>query len=110
MVCCPFGTFYGTNREAHAYPSIRFCAEQFREDIPADLLPIADAGSDDQICIGLLGKMRGKLFYYDSQSMSGNGDGNAEESYEETALSSYSIYPVADSFSDFMNRLEPFAG
>jgi hypothetical protein len=106
----PFGTFYGTNREAHDYPSIRFCAEQFTEDIPAGLLTIADAGNDDQICIGLLGKLRGKIFYYDSQSVSENSDGDAEQSDEEASLSSRSIYLVADSFTDFMNRIEPFAG
>lgn len=106
----PFGNFYGTNREAHDYPSILFCVEQFSEDLPPGILTIADAGTDDQICIGLGGKIRGKVFYYDSQRVSENGDDEDEGADEEASLSSQHIYLVADSFSDFMSRIELFAG
>jgi hypothetical protein len=96
----PFGTFYGTNRDAHAFPSVRFCAEQFAGDIPVGLLPIADGGSDDQICVGLAGEQRGKVFYWDSQGVS-DDQGLAYDS---------NTYYIAHSFTDLLHRIEPFAG
>lgn len=99
----PFGLFYGANRLAHDFPSLRFCVAQFRDDINAEFLPIADANSDDQICIGIAGKRRGMIYYWDSEGAEDEPNDNGSEA----AL--LHTYFVADSFADLLNRIEPFS-
>src|SRR5262245_24413822 len=106
----PFGSFYGINREEDCFPDIRFCAEQFKPEIPESLLPIADAGSDDQICLGLTGGLRGKVYYWDSQGLNDDSEEPSEQVDSEESLAQRNIYLIAESFTDLMNRIEPFAG
>jgi hypothetical protein len=106
----PFGSFYGINREENAFPDLRFCAEQFKPEIPDSLLPIADAGNDDQICLGLTGGLRGKVFYWDSQGLNDDSEEPSDQVDNEESLTQRNIYLIAESFTDLMNRIEPFAG
>ena len=96
----PFGEFYGTVRFADRCPSVLSCIDNFHGDIPDGLLPIANGWQDDQICIGMSGEQRGRVFYYDSQSMDDGGDDEAGVQFPFT-------YHIADSFTDLLNRMEP---
>jgi hypothetical protein len=101
----PFDEFYGTVRLADQCPSVLLCIDTFQGDIPDGLLPIANGWNDDQICMGLVGELCGKIFYWDSQGTDvcdDEGDGPtspAKTSYLDT-------YYVADSFTDLLSRLE----
>jgi hypothetical protein len=99
----PFDEFYGTLRFADQCPSVLACIDHFHGDIPDGLLPIANGWEDDQICIGLAGEMRGKVFYWDSQGVYNDGD-------ERAGASVSNVYYIAHSFTDLLNRIEPFAG
>jgi hypothetical protein len=105
----PFGIFYGTNREAHDFPSVRFVAEQFAGIIPNGLLPIANGNEDDEICIGLAGERRGKIYYWDSQGADSDSDG-AGEPHGQAGASLPNTYYIAHSFNDFLSRIERFPG
>jgi hypothetical protein len=94
----PFSGFYGSNSLVGKWPSVFSCADHFRGDIVDGLIPIAHGWEDDQICIGLAGEWRGKLFYWDSQ-----GVGDEDEGGGAVAPDTYFI---AESFSDFLNRIE----
>jgi hypothetical protein len=99
----PFDEFYGTVRLADRCPSVLACIDHFHGDIPDGLLPIANGWEDDQICIGMVGELRRKVYYWDSQSM--NDDSN-----DETGTQFPFTYYIADSFTDLMNHMEPSAG
>lgn len=98
----PFDEFYGTDLLADRCPSVLSCIDNFHGDIPDGLLPIANGWEDDQICLGLMGEQRGKVFYYDSQSVSEEGDDETDAQFPYT-------YYIADSFTDLLNRMEPSA-
>lgn len=80
----------------------------FSGRIPATLLPIADDGQVDQICPGVGGREAGKVYFWDLQN---------EPLTEEEHLEDYgkpmppevkfrNVYFVAESFEDFLKRLE----
>lgn len=99
----PFDAFYGTERLADRCPSVLSCIDNFHGDIPDGLLPVANGWQDDQICLGMSGEQRGRVFYYDSQSMD---DGDDDEAGAQFPFTHY----IADSFTDLLNRMEPSKG
>lgn len=104
----PFGSFYGVNRESYDFPDLLFCAEQFREELPSQLLPIADAGNDDQICIQLFGNRVGRVLYWDSQSNYERSDDDAGASLPADISENPKLFYIAYSFEDLLVRIEPF--
>jgi len=104
-----FGAFYGTNPAAHNYPSLRFVAEQFAGVIPHGLLPIAEGAGDDEICIGLTGDLRGKIYYCDSQTSEDLDSDQPSSPLPGTTKSLPNTFFIAHSFSDLLRRIEPFS-
>jgi hypothetical protein len=80
----------------------------FKDRIPDTLIPIGGDGGAGQICLGIKGNETGKVYYWDQQN---------EPLDEEDYLADYgeprpaaamfqNIYLVANSFADFLQRLE----
>src|SRR4051794_37029511 len=99
----PFDAFYGTVRLADRCPSVLSCIGNFHGDIPDGLLPIANGWQDDQICIGLVGEVRGKVFYWDSQGVGHDGE-DEEDSDNPVGAGTQDTHYIAGSFTDLLNR------
>jgi hypothetical protein len=65
-----------------------------RERLRPDLLPIGDNGCGDQFCLVLVGPDRGKIVYWDCR-----------EAWVRPPPDPLDVYPVADSFAEFLNAL-----
>jgi hypothetical protein len=104
----PFSLFYGSEAPAHEGYGLLRRMRFFSGRIPDTLLPIADDGMVDQICLGVRGTEAGKVYFWDLQN---------EPLTEEEYLEDYgepmpfeekfrNVYLIAESFEDFLRRLE----
>ncbi|MFN3151447.1 SMI1/KNR4 family protein [Bremerella sp.] len=96
---------YGGQTDDSDPYSIRVRARYFADRIPGYLIPIGDAGGTGQICLGISGEHAGKVYYWDQLNES-----QADESDIEARTQSRSIFAninqIAESFADFLDRLE----
>ena len=60
------------------------------EQIPRWLIPIGEASFGNQLCLGIAGKDRGAVYFWDHEYEEGTG-----------------LYRIAASFDDFLKMLEP---
>jgi hypothetical protein len=107
----PFGCFYGTeNEESHG---LLRTMRIYRERIPVTLIPIGENMFGDKICLGIKGGDREKIFFWDHE------DERNEQDYTDLYGSGKlvprewlfgNIYLAAETFEDFLNRLEPDPG
>jgi hypothetical protein len=51
----------------------------------------------------MIGELRGQVFYWDSQGTSDDSEGETATQYPLT-------YYIADSFTDLLNRIQPYCG
>lgn len=65
--------------------------ETYKEEFERKLLPIADAGGGDFICLGVRDKYKDKIYYWTHE-----GRGKFEEN----------LYLIADTFEDFISSFE----
>ena len=68
----------------------------FLNRIPAELIPIADNGCGDQICLGIKGKHLNKVYFW----------GHENEVMEDNKEPWWdNVYLIANTFADFINKL-----
>jgi SMI1 / KNR4 family (SUKH-1) len=67
--------------------------------IESDLIPIAEDGDGNLVCIALFGEERGRVFFWDHEL-----EPAAFELLGETSYIS-NVTKIADDFSDFLNKL-----
>jgi hypothetical protein len=75
--------------------------------MPDTMIPIADDGGGNQICLGIKGKERGKVYYWDHHNEWDEQD--YLEDYGEPMppeVKFQNVYLIAKSFEDFIQRLE----
>jgi hypothetical protein len=100
--------FYGTSSDVDDAYSLQRRMQYFSGRIPTNMLPIADDGGGDQILLGISGKEAGKIYFWDLRN---------EPLDEEDYLEDYgkprppeamfeNVHLIADSFEDFLRRLE----
>ena len=100
----PLSHFYGSRT---GNQSLAKSIEAYKGRMPDTMIPIADDGAGNQICLGIKGKERGKVYYWDHHN----------EWYEQDYLDDYrepmppevkfqNVYLIAESFEDFIRRLE----
>jgi hypothetical protein len=65
--------------------------------VPVTMLPIGNDGSSNEICVGIGGKDRGKVFFVDC----------GEHDYDDPN-SRQGITKIADSFSEFLKKLTKY--
>ena len=82
-----FNLFYGLEKDSYDLKTIR---ERYRDNIPDELLPIADTPGGNQICIGVKkGETSyGKVYFWD---------------HEARGPHENDLYLIADSFDAFIN-------
>lgn len=79
----------------------------FKGRMPGSVIPIGSNGGGNQICLGVSGEERGKVFYWDRHN-----EFDEEEYLEDheppvpPELLHQNVHLVADSFEDFLQRLE----
>ncbi len=81
---------YGLNTKNHS--DLRNIIDCFKGRIPRQILPIADDPGGNQICIGISGKHRGRIYFWDHEK-------------ETTLFKFRATTLLADSFGGFLNGL-----
>ncbi|MEW4452008.1 SMI1/KNR4 family protein [Bremerella sp. JC817] len=103
-----FDAFYGGKRDESDPYSLQVRIQCFTGRMPESIIPIGDDGGAGQICLGIKGNEAGKVYYWDQAN---------EPLDEEDYLEDYgvprppeamfqNVYEIADSFGDFLQRLE----
>jgi SMI1-KNR4 cell-wall len=72
-------------------------SEQYRDRVPADLLPVAHAEGGNLVCLSLGGRDRGAVYFWDHE----------EEAEEGASPTRENLYRIAESFHDFAASLRP---
>ncbi len=105
----PFGCFYGAKSERHQSLSKKIGTFQGR--MPDNLIPIGHDGGGNQICLGISGNEQDKVYYWDH-----NHEWDEEDYLEDYGkpmppeVKFQNVYLIAESFEDFIQRLEKFLG
>ena len=103
-----FDAFYGGEKDERDPHSLRVRFRFFSGRMPENIIPIGDDGGAGQIGLGIKGAETGKVYYWDQQN---------EPLDEEDYLEDYgkprppeamfqNVYQIAESFEDFLRRLE----
>ena len=93
----PFGglqIFFGVDTGI-SYASLEVVLDMYAGGIPQGVIPIADNGGGDYVCIDLRRGMS-KIVFWDKRPYWSTGLWREED-----------LYPVADSFSSFLGALRP---
>lgn len=99
----PFSHFYGSMTDKR---SLAKRINDYKGRIPESLMPIGDDGAGNQICIGIKGPERDRIYYWDHEN-----DPNDQEYFEDHGepmppeVKFQNVYLVADSFEGFIYRL-----
>jgi hypothetical protein len=97
-------SFYGASRDP--YMSLEKAIAAFYDRIPVALIPIGD-DSGNKICLGIQGDEYGKIFYWGYQTEIDDEDYLEEHGTPlPKELKYQNVYLIADSFEDFIRRLE----
>ncbi len=98
-------SFYGGAQDP--YQPLEKAIATYRDRMPDSVIPIAD-DCGNKICLGIKGKEQGKIYYWD------HGNEWDEQDYVEEhgapmppELKFQNLFLIADSFQDFVQRLEP---
>lgn len=104
--------FYGDESDVDDAYSIQRRIQVFSGRVPANLIPIADNGGGSQILLGISGEEAGKVYFWDL-----NNEPFDEEDYMEDygmarppEAMFENVYLIAQSFGDFLERLEVIDG
>lgn len=101
----PFSCFYGARCERHQ--SLEKKIDVFRYRMPTTMIPIAHDGGGNQICLGISGKERDRVYYWDREM-----EPDESEYLEDTGKpmpveeKMRNVHVIADSFRDFVQRLK----
>jgi hypothetical protein len=87
------GVFYRIKKDGTN--SLQFVMQQFEGRMPEDLLPVAGDTFGNQICLGLEGESRGKVFFWDHEMEPLE---RGEPDYANTRL-------LANTFDEFLDSL-----
>jgi hypothetical protein len=108
----PFDAFYGKERERRDKRrdlySLRQCIHFYKGLMPETIIPIGDDGIAGQICLGIKGKERGKVYYWDRENAPLDEEDYLEEYGRPRPPEALfeNVYLIAESFEDFLQRLE----
>ncbi|WP_081444774.1 SMI1/KNR4 family protein [Blastopirellula marina] len=99
---------YGSEMDESDPYGLRVRILFFAGRMPDSLIPIGDDGGAGQICLGIKGNEMGAVFYWDQAN-----EPLDEDDYEEDfgvprppEIMFQNVYQIAESFDDFLGRLE----
>ncbi|PAE23434.1 SMI1/KNR4 family protein [Bacillus sp. 7894-2] len=85
------GGFYGITDDNYNIESV---IKTYKDVLGKVLMPIADAGGGDLLCIGIKGQYKGKIYYW-------HHEGEASKDGKEY------VYLIANSFEEFILKFTP---
>jgi len=100
----PLSHFYGSMT---GNQSLAKHIKTYTGRMPETMIPIADDGGGNQICLGIKGKEQGKVYYWDHHH-----EWDEEDYLEEHGkpmppeVKFQNVHLIAESFEDFIQRLE----
>jgi hypothetical protein len=101
----PLSHFYGS--KSAGSNSLTRNIEKYMGRMPETIIPIADDGGGNQICLGIKGKERGKVYYWDHHNESDEEDYLEEHGKSmPPEVKFQNVHLIAKSFEDFVQRLE----
>jgi hypothetical protein len=101
----PLSHFYGS--KSAGSNSLMRNVEKYQGRMPETMIPIADDGGGNQICLGIDGEDQGKVYYWDHHN-----EWDEEDYLEEHGkpmppeVKFQNVHLIAESFEDFIQRLE----
>jgi hypothetical protein len=103
-----FDAFYGAERDEHDAYSVRVRTRFFAGRMPESIIPIGDDGGAGQICLGIKGAETGKVYYWDQANEPLDEEDYLEDYGEPRPPEAMfqNVQQIADSFEDFLRRLE----
>jgi hypothetical protein len=103
-----FDAFYGAERDPHDGYSLRVRTRFFLGRMPGSIIPIGDDGGAGQICLGIKGSEAGKVYYWDQQNEPQDEEDYFEDYGEPRPPEAMfqNVHLIAESFEDFLRRLE----
>lgn len=103
-----FNAFYGAERDANDGYSLRVRTRFFAGRMPDSIIPIGDDGGAGQICLGIKGDEAGKVYYWDQQNEPLDEEDYLEDYGESRPPEAMfqNVHLIAESFEDFLRRLE----
>lgn len=103
-----FGLFFGGWTSEDEEYSLEWNSNCYCGRVPHSLLPIGGDGMGSLICLGTSGNELGKVYYWDHENEPLDDD-TYEEDFGQTIpteVKFQNVYRIADSFDDFLERLE----
>jgi hypothetical protein len=102
-----FDFFYGAELEPGPLGLVKQIAF-FKGRIPQEMIPIGGDGGAGQICLGIKGAEAGKVYYWDQRNEPLDEEDYLEEYGEPRPPEAMfqNVHQIADSFEDFLQRLE----
>lgn len=107
-----FDAFYGGKKKGRDAYSLSARIKFYSGRMPDSIIPIGDDGGAGQICLGISGKEAGKVYYWDQQNEPLDEEDYLEDYGEPRppAAMFQNVHLIANSFEDFLQRLEVKAG
>lgn len=101
-----FAFFYGCTRETGPL-GLDQQLNYFKDRIPETMIPIANDKGAGEICLGVKGNDRGKVFYWDMKGEPLDEETYLEDFGEPMPLEAKraNVYLVANSFEEFLGQL-----
>lgn len=103
-----FNAFYGADRDGLEGYSLRARARFFKGRMPETIIPIGDDGGAGLICLGIKGAEAGKVYYWDQANEPLDEEDYLEDFGKQRPPEAMfqNVYLIANSFDDFLHRLE----
>lgn len=101
----PFSHFFGARSDDYDDTlGLLFNMRIYRDRMPTSLIPIGSDGGGNVVCLGIDGKHRCKIYYWDHNNEWDEDYLNIEKLSRE-GLKFQNVYLIANSFEEFAGRL-----
>ena len=103
-----FDAFFGGARDEHDSYNLGVRTRFFAGRMPESIIPIGHDGGAGQICLGIKGTEAGKVYYWDQQNEPLDEEDYLEDYGEPRPPEAMfqNVHLIAESFEDFLRRLE----
>lgn len=103
-----FDAFYGGEKDERDPHGLRVRIRFFLGRMPESIIPIGDDGGAGEICLGIKGAEAGKVYYWDQANEPLDEEDYLEDYGEPRPPEAMfqNVHLIADSFEDFLRRLE----
>ncbi len=97
-----FGLFYGSKASTY---SIAWSIDTLRDRMPETLIPIGEDGMGNQICLGIAGPERGKIYFWDHEDEWDEDEYLMQGKPVPPDLKFRNVHLIANSFEEFLDQM-----